>query len=422
MKLRGAVVALTALVVLALAAPAVCRHRPKRLQGEGAGRQAAPRAEAPGLRHHRGPAARRDRDRGDQAADREAPPSGDQRQAHPDRRGRSVTPGRGRAGGRRLDGVAPVRAHRRRAVGRGREPDRRTSRRSSSGSPAQPSGHREARDDRAHDQWRADLRDEGHEGRPQASRTARVPRSSTRPSSTRASGSPARPSRRTLRLFLDNYGEDGHGASEPTASPWRACRRRAHEAREHARAVVHPRREPRRLRLHVRRRRTGCGARTCATTTATGRSPPSTAWTRTATSRRTGTTTTRARTPSRRRRPTAARARPPSRRRRRSCRSWTACDFASNKNDHTFGRLLLWPPGWQVDTPLRGRADHDRARRRRREPGDSGLRPGRGRRALHHERRHERPHVRRRPRASPSPRRAPGGRHGQRLHLPGRRG
>ena len=25
-------------------------------------------------------------------------------------------------------------------------------------------------------------------------------------------------------------------------------------------------------------------------------------------------------------------------------------DFAFNKNDHTFGRLLLWPPGWQVDT------------------------------------------------------------------------
>ena len=24
--------------------------------------------------------------------------------------------------------------------------------------------------------------------------------------------------------------------------------------------------------------------------------------------------------------------------------------FTSNKNDHTFGRLLLWPPGWQVDT------------------------------------------------------------------------
>jgi hypothetical protein len=24
--------------------------------------------------------------------------------------------------------------------------------------------------------------------------------------------------------------------------------------------------------------------------------------------------------------------------------------FSYNKNDHTFGRLLLWPPGWQVDT------------------------------------------------------------------------
>jgi Zinc carboxypeptidase len=25
-------------------------------------------------------------------------------------------------------------------------------------------------------------------------------------------------------------------------------------------------------------------------------------------------------------------------------------EFAANKNDHTHGRLLLWPPGWQVDT------------------------------------------------------------------------
>src|SRR5918996_453781 len=25
-------------------------------------------------------------------------------------------------------------------------------------------------------------------------------------------------------------------------------------------------------------------------------------------------------------------------------------DFAYNKNDHTHGKLLLWPPGWQVDT------------------------------------------------------------------------
>ena len=65
--------------------------------------------------------------------------------------------------------------------------------------------------------------------------------------------------------------------------------------------------------------------RTCATSTATGRSRAATASTSTATSRRTGTTTTRARRRIPRARPTAAPARRPSPRRGR----WTACCGAS---------------------------------------------------------------------------------------------
>ena len=67
--------------------------------------------------------------------------------------------------------------------------------------------------------------------------------------------------------------------------------------------------------------------------------------------------------------------------------------FTSNKNDHTFGAAAAVASGLAGRYPLRGRADHDRARGRRREPGDPGLRPGRGGRALHHQRRHQRPPV-----------------------------
>ena len=49
---------------------------------------------------------------------------------------------------------------------------------------------------------------------------------------------------------------------------------RDHQARRRERAVVRPGGQPRRLRLHVRRAASGCGARTCATTTATAQIAP----------------------------------------------------------------------------------------------------------------------------------------------------
>ena len=96
-------------------------------------------------------------------------------------------------------------------------------------------------------------------------------------------------------------------------------RRPDHRDRRQQRAVVHPGRQPRRLRLHATTS-SGCGARTCATTTATARSRPATASTSTATSRPAGATTTRARRRTSAARPTAGRRRRPSRRRRRSTR------------------------------------------------------------------------------------------------------
>ena len=72
------------------------------------------------------------------------------------------------------------------------------------------------------------------------------------------------------------------------------------------------------------RRPRACGARTCATTTATARSPTSTASTPTATGPRSGTTTSRARRTTRPRRPSTAPARPPSPRSRRCAASSSA--------------------------------------------------------------------------------------------------
>ena len=67
--------------------------------------------------------------------------------------------------------------------------------------------------------------------------------------------------------------------------------------------------------------------------------------------------------------------------------------FAYNKNDHTAAELLLWPFGWQVDThaadePLMTALAGDDA-----QSGNPDVRPRRGRRPLHDQRRHERPHV-----------------------------
>ena len=96
------------------------------------------------------------------------------------------------------------------------------------------------------------------------------------------------------------------------------------------RAVVRPGHEPGRLPVLVHRT-SGCGARTCATTTATTRSRTPTASTRTATTPSTSSTTRRAPRRSSRARPTAAPARRPSARRRRSwaCRSASASSSTS---------------------------------------------------------------------------------------------
>ena len=145
---------------------------------------------------------------------------------------------------------------------------------------------------------------------------------------------------------------------------------------------------------------TACGARTCATTTATARSRPTpTASTRTATSRRTGTTTTRARRATSRARPTAAPAPAPSPRRRRSDVCSTRVGFEMKINYHTAAELLLYPIGFQVETytaddpiyrALSG-TDADSAIKGNGRGRAGQLRPGRRRRALHHQRRHQRP-------------------------------
>ena len=100
----------------------------------------------------------------------------------------------------------------------------------------------------------------------------------------------------------------------PRPSRGRRLRHRPHTHRpgRHDRAVVRAGRQPRRLRLLSSHPATGCGARTCATTTATAGSPPSTAWTPTATTRPSGATTTRARRPMPAARPTGEPAPPPS--------------------------------------------------------------------------------------------------------------
>ena len=135
--------------------------------------------------------------------------------------------------------------------------------------------------------------------------------------------------------LLDGYGTD----------------RADHQAGQHDRAVVRAGRQPGRLRLHVHRRATGCGARTCATTTATARSPPATASTSTATSPTSGATTTRAPRPTRRARPTAARRRTPSPRPRRSTACSSGSRFEFFVNYHSAAELLLYGVGWQVSTP-----------------------------------------------------------------------
>ena len=110
--------------------------------------------------------------------------------------------------------------------------------------------------------------------------------------------------RRAARARVD-HARDGPAPARPRARRLRHRSRRSPRLVEHNRAVVHPGRQPRRLRLHASRTGSGCGARTCATTTATARSRPATASTSTATSRPVGATTTRVRRRTPAARPTA---------------------------------------------------------------------------------------------------------------------
>ena len=95
----------------------------------------------------------------------------------------------------------------------------------------------------------------------------------------------------------------------------------------------------------------GCGARTCATTTATGRPRSATASTRTATSRTTSSTTRRAPRRSRRATPIAARRRRRSRRRMAMKGLLDRIGFAFQVNWHSNGQWLLYAEGWQIATP-----------------------------------------------------------------------
>ena len=184
-------------------------------------------------------------------------------------------------------------------------------------------------------------------------------------------------------------------------------------------------------------RATGCGARTCATTTATAISPPATASTSTATSPTKwgydnegsspdpASETYRGTAPGLRARDPGAR-RPVRARRLRVLRSTTTrppscCSTASAGRSHAVARRRH----------LRGDG------RRRREPGGPGLRPRHLRRALHDQRRHRRAHAGARTARSASPRRCRPAQTAsdsvpddewiaedcvERLHLPRRRG
>ena len=115
-------------------------------------------------------------------------------------------------------------------------------------------------------------------------------------------------------------------------------------------------------------RATGCGARTCATTTAMARSPPTTVSTSTATSRPTGATTTKGSSPgllSPRRLPrdeAGVGAGDPGD--GRAARS--AIDFSvfARSTTHSAAELILYGVGWQVDdTDTRRPGQHRRDRR-----------------------------------------------------------
>ena len=107
--------------------------------------------------------------------------------------------------------------------------------------------------------------------------------------------------RRLMHHVIDNYGSD----PKITSAAW--TRTSCGSSRWPTRTATTSPSSP----------TTGCGARTCATTTTTARSLPVTASTSTATTRPSGATTTKDRRPTPAARPTADRRRAPSRRPRR---------------------------------------------------------------------------------------------------------
>ena len=123
---------------------------------------------------------------------------------------------------------------------------------------------------------RSALRDAGDEECRQDPRRASSRRCSTRPRSTHASGSPVR--RTGARCGCSSTTTASAAPpSAPTASRSRASRR-ASSRGSWTPASCGSSRSPTRTGTTTRSLpRTGCGARTCATTTATVRSPPSTA-------------------------------------------------------------------------------------------------------------------------------------------------
>ena len=164
-----------------------------------------------------------------------------------------------------------------------------------------------------------------------------------------------------------------------------------------------------------------CGARTCATSTATVRSRPATASTSTATTTSVGTTTTRAPRPSPSSdtyRGTSAASEPETQAHQGLI---DRMKFKFLLTYHSYGPLLLYPYGWQVQTPsfddplfveYTGNDAH---------PAVEGFDPGVGRRPLHDQRHDGRLRVLEDGRAELDAR-AERGLHRLRLRLPGRRG
>ena len=199
--------------------------------------------------------------------------------------------------------------------------------------------HRQGRGRRPHDQRRADPGAEGHAQRAQPARR-------------HAPGGP-------LLLHAARARVD-HARARTAASPTTSStttqehrgRHDRHAARQRQRAVVRASSSTPTATTSPSRPATGCGARTCATTTATARSRTATASTPTATSPtkwnydHEGSSSDPAIGDLPRLRP-GLRARDPGHGRPSEARS----TFKFQINYHSSAELILYPVGWQVETP-----------------------------------------------------------------------